>query len=61
MKVETIREKLDEWGIKHTWFADQLGVSKALLSLWLSNERQMPDEKNEQAIKILKELGEVPI
>ena len=61
MKVETIREKLDKWGIKHTWFADKLGVSKALLSLWLSNERQMPDEKNEQAEKILNELGEVPV
>ena len=54
-------EKLDKWGIKHTWFADKLGVSKALLSLWLSNERQMPDEKNEQAEKILNELGEVPV
>ena len=61
MNVEKIRVKLDEWGIKHTWFAEQLGVSKTLLSLWLSNERQMPNDKNKQAVKILNELGKVPV
>lgn len=60
MNVENIRTKLDQWGIKHTWFAQQLGVSKSLLSLWLSSERQMPEDKYEQANKILSELGEVP-
>jgi len=60
MNVSTIKSKLNEWGIKHGWFAEKMGVSKGLVSQWFSNEQTMSEEQISKAKGILKGLGEVP-
>jgi len=55
-KTETIRNKLNEWGIKQQWLADQLGVSKVQLSKWLNGSSEMPDHMKEKAYSIVVKL-----
>ena len=50
--MKQLRESIREKGIKMNWIADKIGVSQPLLSMYLSGERLMPEEK-ERAIKAL--------
>ena len=38
-----INKKIKEKGLKKNWIADQLGISKTLLSFYLTDTRPMPD------------------
>ena len=42
--MKTQKEQLKERGIKIVWVADKVGVSPALLSMYLSGNRTMPEK-----------------
>ena len=56
MKANDIKRKLDAGGTKHSWFADQMGVSPTLVSLWFSGERDMTAEQETKANKVFEVL-----
>ena len=43
--LETIKKQIKDSGIKQNFLAKQLGVSTSMLSLVLSGERKLSDEK----------------
>ena len=43
--LESIREQIKDSGIKQKFLAEQLGISTSMLSLVLSGERKLSDEK----------------
>lgn len=47
-----LRKTIDKKGLKHKWLAEQIGVSSTMLSLYLSGERNLSEEKE----KMLKGL-----
>ena len=47
-----LKKKIEKKGLKQVWLAEQIGVSKSLLSLYLSGERNLSEEKE----KMLKGL-----
>jgi transcriptional regulator with XRE-family HTH domain len=57
MNTEEIREYIDGHGIKHTWVAEGLGISKSYLSLILSGSRVAPEWFEPKIIQLLK-IGE---
>lgn len=46
------KEKIQEKGLKQSWIADKLDISSAMLSLFLSGERNLDSEK-ENKLKVL--------
>ncbi len=54
MNLEYIRKHIDNNGIKHTWVADRLEISKSYLSLILSGTRTAPRWFEIKITKILK-------
>lgn len=57
-EILKIRGKLKHWGIKQQWLADKLGVSKTLLSFWLTGVYTMPEDKLKEAKDILSDIPE---
>jgi len=45
---------LDEKGIKYTWFAEKLRISKGLLNLWLNEHSDIPAKYLSDIEKYLK-------
>ncbi len=41
-------------GIKKGWIADKIGISKPLLSMYLSGVRTMPEDKERKIKELLK-------
>jgi len=60
MNVSTIKSKLNDWGIKHSWFAEKMGVSKGLVSQWFSGELDMSEDHKSTAKDIISGLGQAP-
>ncbi len=42
MKGKLVKAVLDNRGVKHVWLGNKLGVSKTLVSLWLSEDKKIP-------------------
>lgn len=55
-EANVIKKKLQAWGIKQQWLADKMGISKTLLSLWLSGTYDMPTHRIEEAKKHLDKI-----
>ena len=51
--LESIREQIKDSGIKQKFLAEQLGISTSMLSLVLSGERKLSDEKWNKLITFL--------
>ena len=49
MNAKAIKTKLDARGMKYSWFAEQMKVSKTLVSFWFSGERQMTSAQKTKA------------
>jgi len=47
-----LREEIRSKGYRMSWIADKIGVSQPLLSMYLSGERTIPEDKE----KRIKEL-----
>jgi transcriptional regulator with XRE-family HTH domain len=47
------RKIIDQKGLKHKYIAEKIGVSKAMLSLFLSGQRNLSQEKKMKLNKIL--------
>ncbi len=47
------RKKIEEKGLKQKWIAEKLDVSETLLSLFLSDDRSLPEAKKEALKEIL--------
>tara|TARA_R100000773_G_C4173509_1_gene86241 strand:- start:372 stop:581 length:210 start_codon:yes stop_codon:yes gene_type:complete len=43
--LESVRKQIKDSGIKQKFLAEQLGISTSMLSLVLSGERKLSDEK----------------
>ena len=54
MNLDYIRKHIDNNGIKHTWVADKLQISKSYLSLILSGTRTAPSWFEKKAVRVLK-------
>jgi len=60
VNAKTTKAKIDKWGIKHAWFAEQLGISKSKLSLWFKGDRDLTIAEELKAKRIIEGLGKVP-
>ena len=54
MDNKKLQEILRQKGIKQTWVAEKLGVSSALVSQWISGEKQISDKYRIELISLLK-------
>ena len=54
MKGKIIKAILDNRGVKYVWLANKLGVSKTLVSLWLSEDKKIPHNYRAEISNILK-------
>lgn len=54
MEMDYIKQHIDNNGIKHTWIADKLQISKSYLSLILSGTRSAPSWFEKEVLKLLK-------
>ena len=54
MDLDYIRKYIDNNGIKHTWVADKLQISKSYLSLILSGTRTAPSWFEKKVVRVLK-------
>ena len=60
MEASEIRNYIDSHGLKHTWVAKSLGISKSYLSLILSGTRVAPAWFEGKITKLLNIKGEEP-
>ena len=51
--LESVRKQIRDSGIKQKFLAEQLGISTSMLSLVLSGERKLSDEKWDKLITFL--------
>lgn len=51
------KKTIKDSGLKQTWIANQLGVTDAMLSMFLNNKTNMAPEKIEKLRKILNIKG----
>ena len=49
-----LKEKIKERGIKQSWVAEQIGVSKSLLHHYLSGYTNMPEQVERMILDLLK-------
>ena len=49
-----LREQIRSSGLKLSWIAGKINVSPPLLSMYLSGERNMPEEKEKQIKQLIK-------
>ena len=57
-EVREIKAKMEHWGMQKKWLADQLNVSRALVTYWLSGTKDMPENYVEKVQELLKEIPE---
>lgn len=50
----SIKRYIDDNGLKHTWVANKLGISRSYLSLIFSGTRVAPEWFESKIIKLLK-------
>lgn len=57
-----LRAFLETTGTKHSWLVDQLGVSKACFSEWLSGKNAVPVRYRHEIIEVLRrrQLEQIP-
>lgn len=48
-----IKKKIENRGLKQKWVAEKIGVSEAMLSLYLSGERNLSIEKEKMLVGLL--------
>lgn len=52
-EAREINKVLREWGIKHSWLAWRLNISKSTLSQYLNGARQLPEKHYKKAKEVL--------
>ena len=58
MEVEELKERLYFTGTRVSKMAEWLKVGQPTLSIWLNNDKKMPEKRKEQFVKILELLEE---
>lgn len=56
-----LRAFLEQTGTKHRWLAEQLYVSKSLLSEWLSGAKPVPEAHRVRILEALRERQELDV
>ena len=54
IKIKSIKERIEEKGLKMTWVADQLGIKYSTLMSYINEFRPMPTEVNNAIIDLIK-------
>ena len=52
--MKTLKKKIEEKGLKIKWIAEKVGVSPTLLSMYLSEVRNIPGNIKEKIEELLK-------
>ena len=58
MELGSIKDYIDNHGLKHTWVAKRLGISRSYLSLIFSGTRVAPEWFEGKIVKLLNIKGE---
>jgi len=53
--TKTLKQRIRDRGLRYNWVAEQIGVSKSLLSQYLSGTTPMPDHINNKIIDLLRQ------
>jgi len=53
MEAKTLRAIIQEKGIKQTWIAEKMGVTRALINQWVNGTVIVPDKHKENLKRIL--------
>lgn len=54
MTIKQINERIKERGLKKTWLAEKLGISNTLFSFYITETRDIPDDKKAELEILLK-------
>ena len=54
IKIKSIKERIEEKGLKMTWVADQLGIKYSTLMSYINEFRPMPTSVNNAIIDLIK-------
>ncbi len=54
MQPKTIKERIEESGLKMLWIANKIGIPQSTLSHYINGTRTMPDEINNKIVELIK-------
>ncbi len=54
MQPKTIKERIDESGLKMLWIANKICIPQSTLSHYINGTRTMPDEINNKIVELIK-------
>lgn len=54
MEARTLKSIIQERGIKQSWIAEKLGVTRALINQWVQGTTPVPDKHKIELKRILK-------
>lgn len=54
MEAKTLRSIIQEKGIKQTWIAEKLGVTRALINQWVKGTVTIPEKHVDDLKRLLK-------
>ncbi len=52
-EVKSLKERIEEKGLKMTWIAEQLGIKYSTLMSYINEFRSMPSDVNNAIIKLI--------
>jgi len=54
VQPKTLKERIEESGLKMIWIANKLSIPQSTLSHYLNGTRTMPDDINNKIIALIK-------
>lgn len=51
--IKSLKDRIEEKGLKMTWIAEQLGIKYSTLMSYINEFRNMPPEVNNAIIKLI--------
>ena len=54
LQISTLKERIEESGLKMLWIAKKLNIPQSTLSAYLCGTRTMPDEINNKIIELIR-------
>jgi len=54
LQPKTLKERIEDSGLKMLWIANKLDIPQSTLSHYINGTRSMPDEINNKIVELIK-------